>query len=406
MKQATTIGLISALLAAAAPAAMAAPDGQTPFDQGARCLFAGHSFFVPVAEAFDDVAAQNVFPQHQIDTVFRGGPAGAPGAMWSDPATRAEIEAILAGGVDLFGLTTFGGLGSAVEDYALWFDLALVHNPETTFFIGVPWVFGGPSLATEVFDASIEQAAETAFQIVEQLREAYPDHTIHAIAYGKTASVMKGMFEAGTLPDIDQLVGLGPKALFADGLMGHAGPLMLEVASLSWIDVLYGAEVGSLTLDPYQSDIASIAEQVLAYNEPFEPSPPVDALSADVESISLSAGGTQTLSLDAGVDRAGDLYLVLGSLSGTGPTPIPGTSLELPLTLDAYFDLTLTAGDLQLLFGTLGTLEGAGQAQAQIFLPADTGPALAGQTAHHAYVVLEGDTVDLVSHAVALALTP
>jgi hypothetical protein len=264
--------LVVPWLAATTAPALAGADAEGPFEEGARCLFIGHSFFVPVAVAFDNLAAQNDFPLHAMDREFRSGAAGSPGAMWNDPDTRDAVEAVLATGeVELFGLTAFGDVGSGFDDYAQWFDLALQYNPETRFFIGTPWVFGGPSLETDVFDSANETFAYTTFEVVDQLRTAYPDCRIDYIAYGKTASIMKGLFDVGELPDIVELVGLGPDALFVDGVMGHGGPMMLELSALSWMHVLYGAEVETLTFTEYESDVAAIVAEVLSFNEPFQP---------------------------------------------------------------------------------------------------------------------------------------
>lgn len=305
------------LLAATAAPAIAGCDVDGPFELGARCLFIGHSFFVPVANAFDAVAGQNDFPLHRMDTVFRGGPAGSPEALWDNAATRVEIETVLATGeVDLFGLTSFSPENSDFDDYARWIDLALRYNPETRFFVGIPWAPGGPSLETEAFDAACEQIALDGFEVVDQLRTAYPGEQIEFVAYGKTASVLKAMFEAGELPDI---AGLTPDpangvaasdALFADPLLGHGGPMMLELSALSWMDILYGAGVETLTFNDYQSDVEAIVTQVLGFNDPFQP--PQSSVSADLNQdgildladVNLFAGGF--LANDPTADLNGD----------------------------------------------------------------------------------------------------
>lgn len=265
------------ILAACTAPAVGERDAPRTFKDGARCLFIGHSFFVPVATAFDAVAAQNDFPSHQMSTVFRGGPAGSPQAMWDDAATRAVVEAMLATGeIELFGLTSFAPGDSDLGDYSLWVDLARQYNPDTRFFIGVPWVPGGPSRDTASFDDANEANAYTTFEVIDQLRAAYPGVRIEYISYGTTASIMKGMFEAGELPDV---VGLTPDpangvpvaaALFADPFLGHAGPMMLELSAMSWMDILYGAPLETLAFTEYQSDVASIVAEVLAFNEQFQ----------------------------------------------------------------------------------------------------------------------------------------
>jgi hypothetical protein len=181
------------------------------------------------------------------------------------------------GDVELFGLTTAFGVGSSFEDYARWIDLALTYNPDTVILIGVPWVLGGPNFpnATE-FAAANETAGQTQYETVEQLRVAYPGATILYIHYGQTASMMYDMFEDGRLPDI---LGLAPDppgvppsdALFADGAIGHGGPMMVELAALTWMEILYGASVESLLFNDYQSDVDAIVNEVTAHNQQFVP---------------------------------------------------------------------------------------------------------------------------------------
>ncbi len=265
------------LLAVTATSAIASGDSGAPFRDGARCLFIGHSFFVPVADAFGAVASQNDFPSHDMETVFRGGSFGSPGALWDDAATRAEVEATLATGeIELFGLTYFTPNNSGFDQYAQWIDLALQYNPDTRFFVGVPWAPGGHSMDTAMFDGACEQFALAGFAVVDQLRAAYPGSRIEFIGYGKTASVMKRMFDSGDLPDITGLVpdpanGVpDDEALFADPFIGHGGPMLLELASLSWMDILYGTPTSQLVFTGYQADVQSIVGEVLAFNEQFE----------------------------------------------------------------------------------------------------------------------------------------
>ena len=124
--------------------------------------------------------------------------------------------------------------------------------------------------------------------------------------------------------------------------------------------------------------------------------------------ISIAAGGVQTFALEAGVQHAGRLHLLLGSASGTSPG-IPVNGLVLPLNPGPYFDYSLVAQNGPLLVGTFGVLDGGGSATAQFVLPgAWASASLAGLVLHHAYVVLEPTTVAVVltSNAVSLELVP
>jgi hypothetical protein len=146
--------------------------------------------------------------------------------------------------------------------------------------------------------------------------------------------------------------------------------------------------------------VAGTWEYGLAYVESG-----ASALSANVEVISAAQGGAQSLTLDAGPAHAGEIYLVLGSVSGT----VPGTPVDLallPLNVDGYFLDLLTNSGLQALFGTIGVLDAQGQGSAQILIPAGLGVG-AGLAAHHAFITLPlAAPVSFASNAVPLFVLP
>ncbi len=134
-------------------------------------------------------------------------------------------------------------------------------------------------------------------------------------------------------------------------------------------------------------------------------------LTADVNAISVSAGGTQNLALDAGIANAGDRYALVGSMSGFTPGVDLGNGLLLPLNPDNYFVLTLltaTSGGLPPQNNFFGTLDASGKANADLTLPSDSNPAFAGLILHHAFLVLpnntRGGTFSFASNPVSLSL--
>lgn len=112
-----------------------------------------------------------------------------------------------------------------------------------------------------------------------------------------------------------------------------------------------------------------------------------EALSADSSTLSLASGGTQQFQLRAGPAFAGELYLLLGSASGTSPGLPLGGGL-LPLNPGPYFSLTLNNPNAAPLAQSFAVLDGAGEAQASFSLPPASSPALAGLSVHHAYAVI------------------
>lgn len=111
--------------------------------------------------------------------------------------------------------------------------------------------------------------------------------------------------------------------------------------------------------------------------------------SGDNTGVSVGGGGTQNWTLRAGIEDAGKLYLVLGSLSGTAPGS-PFGSFVVPLNFDAYLSYTLNNPNLPPFIGTLGVLGADGTSSVPAFSAgAGTLPAgFVGLTANHAYVVV------------------
>jgi hypothetical protein len=128
-------------------------------------------------------------------------------------------------------------------------------------------------------------------------------------------------------------------------------------------------------------------------------------LISDTPQISVSSGGTQNLSLDAGPPHAGQIYLVLGSLTGTSPG-IQVDGLTLPLVFDSYTVDTLLLANQGSWQQTFGFLDGTGQASAALVPPDGSPPGPAGAVLYHAAAVF-GPTLTVVftSNPVLLSLT-
>ncbi len=130
-------------------------------------------------------------------------------------------------------------------------------------------------------------------------------------------------------------------------------------------------------------------------------------MSGTLVSLSNTAGGVQWLTLGTCAKHAGDFYLVLGSFSGTSPALGLGTS-SLPLVPDAYTLFTFNNPNGPLLPGSLGLLDAWGRAVGAFVLPPGTPQGTVGLTLHHAYLVLDAQTlaVELASNAVPVTIVP
>ena len=122
-------------------------------------------------------------------------------------------------------------------------------------------------------------------------------------------------------------------------------------------------------------------------------------------SVSVAAGGTHSLELNAGPAHSGLLYIVAGSASGTSPGQVIAGA-PIPLVSDWYFLHTLTKPNQAPLFGSRGYLDLSGRATISLVVPAGTDPALAGATLNHAAVVIDLDAVGSGSGSIDLVLGP
>jgi len=105
--------------------------------------------------------------------------------------------------------------------------------------------------------------------------------------------------------------------------------------------------------------------------------------------ISASTGGTQNLLLRAGQSKANQVFVLLGSGSGTFPgTFDPLSGVTVPLNFDAYFLQLLNTGGAGLLSPFFGFLDANGQASGTFTIPA-VSPSFVGISLHHAYVTVD-----------------
>ncbi len=131
-------------------------------------------------------------------------------------------------------------------------------------------------------------------------------------------------------------------------------------------------------------EITSAGEKVWEhFSSPAVPGGPRDlvfqakyvdrSLWTDTKELTMAEGGTATFELLAGSPHAGNLYVLLGSISGNSP----GIRLNghvLPLNLDLYFFLMLTHLNQFPFAGTLGVLDEKGRASASVTLPGGITP--------------------------------
>ena len=113
----------------------------------------------------------------------------------------------------------------------------------------------------------------------------------------------------------------------------------------------------------------------------------IESMSVTSSQISLAAGGSQTMDINAGPTHAGRLYFVLGSATGTAPG-LSSNGVTLPLNYDAYMQLTINKPN-KFIVGSLGTLDASGGSSASFNVTPGVDPTLAGLVLNHAYIVID-----------------
>ena len=244
---------------------------------GFNVLGMGHSFFNPFISAMPSHAARAGIPNHTQSKVISGGVTGTPLALWENTSKRAEIQAILDGGdVDLFGMV-YDPTIPATEAYENWFDYALSKNPDTKFFIGLPWPDFPGNYPDAASYANRWQPAHDGpwHDYIDSLRALYPGVEIYCVPYGQSTLELRKLFEAGNLPDVSVLTGNTADAIFIDA-KGHAGDILKHLGQLVWLNAIYGVDLDTYPWNPagYSTDLQAIAKEIMdahdpAYNAPY-----------------------------------------------------------------------------------------------------------------------------------------
>ena len=113
-----------------------------------------------------------------------------------------------------------------------------------------------------------------------------------------------------------------------------------------------------------------------------------------------STGGSQKFTYSAGTAQAGNVYFVLGSVSGTSPGISISPSVTLPINFDGWTSSSIGFANAGPFFQTVGTLDSMGIGNGALTLPPF--PFLAGFTFDHAFLGISGTTPVYASNAASL----
>lgn len=247
------------------------PDVNTGFTS----LFIGNDFSEPFGSALAGHAATGGFPDHATTSFHAAGDDGAPQALWADAVQRAAIQAVLdVGDIELFGMT-YSTAHPALIGYQRWVNYALKQNPDTRFFISVPWDDDPSGVSAAQFEADYEAAQAAVHVLIDELRAKFPGVDFYSVPAGRAAVELYNLYASSNLPDVSALVGGPATALFSDA-QGSPGNILVAAGELAWFAAIYDIDLATYDFDPgYITDIKALAGAVMDghdsdYNAPDE----------------------------------------------------------------------------------------------------------------------------------------
>jgi hypothetical protein len=261
--------------------------------QGLNSLYMGHSYFRKQAEAMQEYAEIAGIEGHETTSQFWGGMNGSAAAIWENVSatdSQATIKGFLdAGDIDMFGMTIFVDFDVPEDDIRHidkqtqglknWIEYASAQNPDTIFFVALPWL-GRPldyvgdtgdaqTSGHELYRETILESETGITVLIDELRETFPDSEIFLLAYGQGSVELRTLYNTGNLPDVDTLVSDGDLLGIHSDTHGHAEQLLTDLNTLVWLKSIYNYDV--LQFDKnytYETDIKQIAHDVTSRRDP------------------------------------------------------------------------------------------------------------------------------------------
>ena len=261
--------------------------------QGLKSLYMGHSYFRRQAEAMQEYADLAGIDGHESTVQFYGGYRGSAAAIWNNesaPDSRENIMSHLdAGDIQMFGMTIFveddvpegdvTHIDSQTQGLKNWIEYAISKNPDTIFFVALPWL-GGPltykgetedphTNGHEEYRDKILESEAVMKVLIDELRAAFPNNEIFLLEYGQGSAELRTLYNTGELPDVDTLVSHdGLLGLHSD-THGHAEQLLTDLNSLIWLQSIYNYDILQFSkVYQYETDIRQIAHEVANRKDP------------------------------------------------------------------------------------------------------------------------------------------
>ena len=261
--------------------------------RGLKSLYMGHSYFRRQAEAMQEYAELAGIEGHDSTTIFYGGFKGSAAAIWNNesaPDSQAIVKGHLDGGdIEMLGMTIFVDeeapegdvrrIDSQIQGLKNWIEYARSKNPDTIFFVALPWLgrpldyvgeTGDPQTSGhEAYRARILESESGILPLIDELRATFEDSEIFLLAYGQGSVELRTLYNTGNLPDVDTLVS-------EDGLLGihrdthgHAEQLLTDLNTLVWLESIYNYNVLEFSKEyTYTTDIKQLAHDVANRQDP------------------------------------------------------------------------------------------------------------------------------------------
>jgi hypothetical protein len=239
--------------------------------KGLNCLFYGHKFLTPLAEAIGPVAEKAGITDHKMTPFVKSPHDGAPGVavqMLSVPEKGPdggkELRALIeTEKFDLLGLTYHQHETGQFRHYKEWFEYALARNPEAQLLIHLPASADAVRRDLDRLNKTGDAVRDRFYAtVVVPMRKAYPGKKIHFWYSGRVDTEMRRRFEAGELPKVPQLV--GERGVFSvPG--GYPGPFLQDLQGLILYSLIYDVELPKkMTGQEGKLDLNALAAEMIA----------------------------------------------------------------------------------------------------------------------------------------------
>ncbi len=202
--------------------------------------------------------------------------------------------------------------------------------------------------------------------------------------------------------DVEEVLVGATRSYLVNGAEAHGQVLVLSGATGNILRVIeggaLGGDFGANLLAPgdldhdYLNDLVVTHGESLIYSQPpywlVEVWNLLPGLAPDRQLVSAAAGGNPAWTIDFPAARAGELFGVLCSAAGTGPSPLHGGLV--PLSRDALFEHSLRG--FPGVTNLRGRLDASGDGQAHLRVPAGALAGMIGKKFHACAIAVSANS--------------